>query len=69
MNHQFKPSVLDEVDYSLHYFQQVLFDAMPLLRSRIYEALIDNYPDVQMPSESFVTLVLGLDLIGMEIHQ
>ena len=27
--HQFKPTVLDEVDYSLHYFQQVLFDAMP----------------------------------------
>jgi len=21
--HQFKPSVLDEVDYALHYFQQV----------------------------------------------
>ena len=33
--HQFKPSVLDEVDYALHYFQQVLFDAMPQLR-RVY---------------------------------
>ena len=32
--HQFKPSVLDEVDYALHYFQQVLFDAMPQLRRR-----------------------------------
>ena len=30
--HQFKPSVIDEVDYALHYFQQVLFDCMPLLR-------------------------------------
>ena len=30
--HQFKPSVLDEVDYALHYFQQVLFNAMPKLR-------------------------------------
>lgn len=28
--HQFKPTVLDEVDYALHYFQQVLFEAMPL---------------------------------------
>ena len=51
--HQFKPSVLDEVDYALHYFQQVLFNAMPQLRSRIAEALTENYPDVQMPSESF----------------
>ncbi|TAF12463.1 MAG: phosphoenolpyruvate carboxylase, partial [Nostocales cyanobacterium] len=24
--HQFKPTVLDEVDYALHYFQEVLFD-------------------------------------------
>ncbi len=51
--HQFKPSVLDEVDYALHYFQQVLFNAMPQLRGRIASALTDNYPDVQMPSESF----------------
>jgi len=51
--HQFKPSVLDEVDYALHYFQQVLFNAMPQLRERIAEALTENYPDVQMPSESF----------------
>ena len=51
--HQFKPSVLDEVDYALHYFQQVLFNAMPQLRGRIAEALTENYPDVQLPSESF----------------
>ena len=51
--HQFKPSVLDEVDYALHYFQQVLFNAMPQLRGRIAAALSENYPDVQMPSESF----------------
>ena len=37
--HQFKPSVLDEVDYALHYFQQVLFGAMPQLRQRIRTAL------------------------------
>ena len=53
--HQFKPSVLDEVDYALHYFQQILFNAMPQLRGRISSALSENYPDVQMPTESFCT--------------
>ncbi len=53
--HQFKPSVLDEVDYALHYFQQVLFNAMPQLRGRISSAISENYPDVQMPIESFCT--------------
>jgi len=53
--HQFKPSVLDEVDYALHYFQQILFNAMPQLRRRISSALLENYPDVQIPTESFCT--------------
>ena len=53
--HQFKPSVLDEVDYALHYFQQILFNAMPQLRRRISSALNENYPDVQVPSQSFCT--------------
>ncbi len=53
--HQFKPSVLDEVDYALHYFQQVLFDAMPQLRRRISSALKSSYPDVQIPQEAFCT--------------
>ena len=43
--HQFKPSVLDEVDYALHFFQQVLFQAMPLLHELIRKALKDSYPD------------------------
>ena len=51
--HQFKPTVLDEVDYALHYFQQVLFDAMPQLRRRINSALQSSYPDVQAPSQAF----------------
>ena len=37
--HQFKPTVLDEVDSTLHYFQQVLFDAMPQLRRRDFPRL------------------------------
>ncbi|MEB3266777.1 MAG: phosphoenolpyruvate carboxylase [Cyanobacteriota bacterium] len=53
--HQFKPSVLDEVDYALHYFQQVLFDAMPQLRQRIRTALAASYPDVVPPRDSFCT--------------
>ncbi|MFZ9148229.1 phosphoenolpyruvate carboxylase [Vulcanococcus sp.] len=53
--HQFKPSVLDEVDYALHYFQQVLFGAMPQLRQRIRTALAANYPDVLPPSDAFCT--------------
>jgi phosphoenolpyruvate carboxylase len=53
--HQFKPTVLDEVDYALHYFQQVLFDAMPLLRQRIRTALAQSYPDVDVPRDAFCT--------------
>ena len=53
--HQFKPSVLDEVDYALHYFQQVLFDAMPQLRRRLLLALENTYSDVEIPQEAFCT--------------
>jgi phosphoenolpyruvate carboxylase len=53
--HQFKPTVLDEVDYALHYFQQVLFDAMPLLRQRVRSALAQSYPDVEGPRDAFCT--------------
>ncbi len=51
--HQFKPTVLDEVDYALHYFQRVLFHAMPQLRRRICSALAYSYPDVEVPQEAF----------------
>ena len=53
--HQFKPSVLDEVDYALHYFQQVLFDAMPQLRRRLVSALSASFPDVEIPQDAFCT--------------
>merc|ERR1712216_974019 len=53
--HQFKPTVIDEVDSTLHYFQQVLFDAMPKLRKRLITALHRHYPDVQVPQASFCT--------------
>ncbi|MBM5799400.1 MAG: phosphoenolpyruvate carboxylase [Cyanobacteria bacterium K_DeepCast_35m_m2_023] len=53
--HQFKPTVLDEVDYALHYFQQVLFEAMPMLRQRLRAALSASYPDVEAPRDAFCT--------------
>jgi phosphoenolpyruvate carboxylase len=53
--HQFKPSVLDEVEFALHYFQQVLFDALPLLQVRMRAALKDSYPDVHAPRDAFCT--------------
>ena len=53
--HQFKPTVLDEVDSTLHYFQQVLFEAMPQLRRRLVSSLSRHYPDVQFPQASFCT--------------
>jgi phosphoenolpyruvate carboxylase len=51
--HQFKPSVLDEVDYALHYFQSVLFDATPQLYQRLKYALSSTFPRLEPPSKSF----------------
>jgi phosphoenolpyruvate carboxylase len=51
--HQFKPSVLDEVDYALHYFQEVLFDATPQLYERLKYALNTTFSRLEPPSKSF----------------
>jgi phosphoenolpyruvate carboxylase len=51
--HQFKPTVLDEVDYTLHYFQEVLFDAIPQLHQRFKQALNASFPSMQPPSNNF----------------
>jgi phosphoenolpyruvate carboxylase len=51
--HQFKPSVLDEVDYTLHYFQEVLFDAMPMLYDRLNQSLQSAFPDLKIPHYNF----------------
>lgn len=53
--HQFKPSVLDEVDYALLYFQEVLFDVLPQLNGRLRRVLQRSYPDVQLHSEAVIT--------------
>lgn len=51
--HQFKPSVLDEVDYTLHYFQVVLFDALPQLYQRFERALKLSFPTLTPPRQRF----------------
>ncbi len=51
--HQFKPTVLDEVDYTLHYFEEVLFDAIPQLSQRLNLALKQSFPYLNPPSNRF----------------
>ncbi|AFY54516.1 phosphoenolpyruvate carboxylase [Rivularia sp. PCC 7116] len=51
--HQFKPSVLDEVDYALHYFQEVLFEAIPQLYQRLEYSLNSTFSRLEPPSKSF----------------
>lgn len=51
--HQFKPSVLDEVDYTLHYFDVVLFDALPQLSQRIQRSLKNTFPNLTPPRPNF----------------
>lgn len=51
--HQFKPTVLDEVDYALHYFEEVLFDITPQLSDRLKQALKTSFPRMNPPRNSF----------------
>jgi phosphoenolpyruvate carboxylase len=51
--HQFKPSVLDEVDYALHYFQEVLFDGIPHLYKRFKYTLAATFPWLEPPKKNF----------------
>ncbi|HEY9622954.1 MAG TPA: phosphoenolpyruvate carboxylase [Crinalium sp.] len=51
--HQFKPTVLDEVDYTLHYFQEVLFDVIPQLYHRLRRALQGTFPRLRPPRYDF----------------
>jgi phosphoenolpyruvate carboxylase len=50
---QTKPTVLDEADYTLHYFQDVLFDAIPQLYDRLERSLKDSFPYLQLPRHNF----------------
>jgi phosphoenolpyruvate carboxylase len=51
--HQFKPTVLDEVDYALHYFQEVLFDGIPQLYKRFKYSLNKTFPWLEPPQKNF----------------
>ncbi|NCJ06979.1 phosphoenolpyruvate carboxylase [Synechococcales cyanobacterium C] len=51
--HQFKPTVLDEVEYSLHYFKEVLFDVLPQLYRRLTQTLTYTFPHMQPPHYNF----------------
>jgi phosphoenolpyruvate carboxylase len=51
--HQFKPTVLDEVEYTLHYFQEVLFDAIPQLSVRLKQALTGSFSWLRPPRQNF----------------
>lgn len=51
--HQFKPTVLDEVDYALHYFQEVLFNTLPDLSIRLKQALHNTFPKLKAPTHKF----------------
>ena len=51
--HQFKPTVLDEVEYGLHYFSEVLFDAIPQLYQRLTQSLQQSFPQLQPPHYNF----------------
>ena len=51
--HQFKPKVLDEVDYSLHYFQEVLFDVIPQLATGLKQSLKASFPNLVAPTHKF----------------
>jgi len=51
--HQFKPTVLDEVDYALHYFDEVLFDVIPQLSLRLKQAIKNSFPQLKIPNNNF----------------
>ncbi len=51
--HQFKPTVLDEVDYALHFFDEVLFDAIPQLAKRLEQAIKSKFPWLRPPRPNF----------------
>ncbi|MGA1601054.1 MAG: phosphoenolpyruvate carboxylase [Prochlorothrix sp.] len=51
--HQFKPAVLDEVDYALHYFEEVLFEATPQLYRRFVQSLKETFPQIAPPTYDF----------------
>lgn len=50
---QAKPTVLDEADNTLHYFQEVLFDAIPILYDRLEFAMKESCSGLKPPQYNF----------------
>lgn len=51
--HQIQPTVLDEVEHALHYFQEVLFDLTPELSRRLQTAIKKSFPQLIPPHNDF----------------
>ena len=51
--HQFKPTVLDEVDYTHRYFDEVLFDTIPQLSLRFDRAIKNAFPSLKSPQNNY----------------
>ncbi|MGQ4646860.1 phosphoenolpyruvate carboxylase [Lyngbya aestuarii] len=51
--HQFKPTVIDEVENTLHYFREVLFEAIPQLSYRLKQSLNKSFPWLEPPRNNF----------------
>lgn len=51
--HQLNPTVMDEVEYSLHYFKAVIFEAVPDLHYRFTQILKQNFPNLRAPHFNF----------------
>ncbi|MDG2992088.1 phosphoenolpyruvate carboxylase [Candidatus Synechococcus calcipolaris G9] len=51
--HQFKPEVIDEVEYTLHYFKAVIFDIIPQLYRQFKTTLKQTFPDLEPPRYNF----------------
>ncbi|PSB00995.1 phosphoenolpyruvate carboxylase [Merismopedia glauca CCAP 1448/3] len=51
--HQVQPQVLDEVDYTLRYFDEVLFEAIPQLHQRLKRSLKSVFPELDPPVNNF----------------
>jgi phosphoenolpyruvate carboxylase len=47
--HQLNPTVMDEVEYSLHYFKEILFDAIPEFHQRLQITLTQAFPKLRPP--------------------
>jgi phosphoenolpyruvate carboxylase len=50
---QTKPTVIDEADYTLRYFQDVLFDVLPILYDQLQFHLHKVFPYLQPPKYNF----------------